>query len=630
MDTIVPIFTLVITTVFGLILIKNLSLEIQKFSAVFFAVALGIIIFTALAYFNCLFFSFPNGLILAHIEISIFILLYFVIIKPKIQILEYMAALRQTKLLIVALFIIGILLIILFNTHIIPDINGDLYTGESTYGDLPFHLSSISSIAYAQNFPPQNPFYSGRQLAYPYFINFFSAILVYEGLSPRLSIIIPGILLGLSVFVLIYDLAFILTRSIIKSILSAIFYFFNGGLGFYFFLKDYSFNITNIFNALLNPTALKEYSHLFEQNIQWGNFLSRMIVPERALLFGLPAGIILLRILFFRGNSSLPSRFEIILAAFLISLMPLLHTHSVLAFAVILPILGLISLKNNFKERLINYLLIVVLTLIFALPHMPLFLNHIVNSESFFRFHIGWMKQPSESFLWFWIKNSYLFIPLSLIALFIPKLVANQIKYLLVCAFSLFTVINLFLLSPYDWDNVKFLFWIDMFFSIASGAVLGTFIQSKFFTIQMFSIILSVTMVLSALLSIYREINVKYVLFSKEAVSVGEYLKENTGKDSIFLTYKIHNSPVNNIAGRLILMGYPGLLWTQGINYQEREGDVNRMLQGQGGLDLFNKYKVNYVVLESNDLEGIKIDRNYFNRFPIILKTQNYTVYKIN
>lgn len=559
-----------------------------------------------------------------------FVALYLIFFRPKLNIILYLKSLIQNKYLLILLVFIGIILGLLFHTHIIPSIDGDLYTGESTYGDLPFHLSTISSIAYAQNFPPQNPFYSGEQLVYPYFINFFSAILVYEGLSPRLSIIIPGMLLGLSIFVLIYDFAFTLTRSVIKSILSAVFYFFNGGLGFYFFLKDYSFNLTNIFQALLNPQQIKEYSHLFEQNIQWGNFLSRMIVPERALLFGLPAGIILLRILFFRGNSSLPSRFEIILAAFLISLMPLLHTHSVLAFAVILPILGLISLKSNFKERLINYLLIAALTLIFAVPHMPLFLNHIVNSESFFRFHFGWMKQPNESFLWFWIKNSYLFIPLSLIALFIPKLVANKIKYLLVCAFSLFAVINLSLLSPYDWDNVKFLFWIGIFFSIASAAVLGSFIQSKYFIVKILAIMISITMISSALLSIYREINVKYVLFSKEAVSVGEYLKENTNEDSVFLTYKIHNSPVNNIAGRSILMGYPGLLWTQGINYEERERDIHKMYAGQADLDLFKKYNINYVVVESYDPEGLRINRDYFNQFPKILKSQNYTIYQIN
>src|SRR5579859_3290409 len=67
----------------------------------------------------------------------------------------------------------------MFDTHILrSDGSGNLMTGESTYGDLPFHLANISQMAYGGIFPPDNPLYAGHKLAYPYLINILSAVMV--------------------------------------------------------------------------------------------------------------------------------------------------------------------------------------------------------------------------------------------------------------------------------------------------------------------------------------------------------------------------------------------------------------------------------------------------------------------
>ena len=158
----------------------------------------------------------------------------------------------KEKLLFILTIVIGLILFTLFNHHIIPSVKGNLQTGESTYGDLPFHLSIISHIAYGYKFPPDNPFYANAQLAYPYLINFFSAILVFEGWSLRLSIIIPGLMLSLSLIGLIYDFTYNLTRDGLKSFFAVLLYFFNGGLGFIFFLIDYSKSIPICLNKISN------------------------------------------------------------------------------------------------------------------------------------------------------------------------------------------------------------------------------------------------------------------------------------------------------------------------------------------------------------------------------------------
>lgn len=631
MSYLFPSFSLLLAFLLGITITKRLSIVIPKFSEFFFSISLGCVLFTAINFIFCLIFSFPTGVIISQITILVFEIFYINYYKYNLNLLPYFYALFEKKLLIILVVIIGIILFTLFNHHVLFPLKGDLYSGESTYGDLPFHLSTISSIAYGLRFPPDNPMYVGKPLVYPYLINFFSAILVYEGLTLRESIIIPGIILSFSLTILIFDFAFFLTKDNLKSFLAIILYLFNGGFGFYFFLNDYSFSVSKSFLSLLQPVNIKEYSHLFEQNIQWPNFLSRMIVPERSILFGLPIGIIILRLLFFNDHEKKSNNFDLFITAFLLSLLPLLHTHTALVMAIILPVLTLFFLKKDFwKTDLKRYLLIGSLAVILAFPLTLLFINHLDQSNHFIRLHFGWMKNPQESFFWFWFKNSYILIPLSLAILLIPKAATKSIKALLLCAFILFIFVNIILLSPYDWDNVKFLFWAGLFLDIAAASVLGYLLSKKALFIKLLTTFIIFTMVSSALLSIWREINISFVLFSKEAVELGEQIKKITPKNAIFLTYKTHNSPINNLAGRPIMMGFPGLLWVHGINYQEREKEINQIFQGKdNAINLIQKNNISFVVLEDYQPNNLNINREFFNKFPILIKNNYYTVYQV-
>ena len=125
MSSILPVITMILSLILGLIIVQKLSIALTRFSNIFFAIVLGVVLFTAINYLSCLIFSFPEGVILAHIEVTAFILLYFLLYRPKLHFRDYLLSFRQEKLLLVALFFIGILLVLLFHTHIIPNINGD-------------------------------------------------------------------------------------------------------------------------------------------------------------------------------------------------------------------------------------------------------------------------------------------------------------------------------------------------------------------------------------------------------------------------------------------------------------------------------------------------------------------------
>lgn len=627
---VVPTLTLFLSFLLGKIILSKSSIDLPDFSKLFFSFALGILLLSIIAYFGALIFGFPNGIIIGQLVIYIFIFIWSTFHNPFKDIPHLFLALLKNRLLILLLVGFTPIIYILFSTHIIPEIQGNLFTGESTYGDLPFHLSTISQIAFGYQFPPDNPMYAGIRLVYPYLINFFSAILVYEGFSLRDSVMIPGIILSLSFIVLVFDFAYIITKKSSTAFLTTLLYFFNGGVGFYYFLKDYSFNPGLIFQALLHPSQLIEYSHLFSENIQWANLLTRMLVPERSILFGIPAGIIILRFLIFRGTKKFLNIWDVILSALLASFMPILHTHTVIVFFIILPILMIYTLyKDRSKEKIKMYVIFILATILLTTIHIPAFLSQLAQSSHFMSFHFGWMTNPNESFFLFWFKNGYLLIPFSIAVLFIPK-INSQVKILQLCAFALFVLMNLVLFSPYNWDNIKFLLWIGLFFSLGAAEILQLLFVKRFLLLKILCVIIIISMISSASLSFIREINVQYELFSSDAIQVSNFVQKSTPKDALFLTYPVHNSPISNLGGRQIMMGYPGLLWTHGINYSQRQSDITEIFEGDShAKQLLKQYNISYVVLETNDPDGITINRPFFTQFAIVLQSGNYTIYHI-
>src|ERR1700719_621478 len=80
----------------------------------------------------------------------------------------------------VILFSVGLAVFLLeiFSRVLIEDAGGFSTGFINNLGDLPFHLSAISSFAQGNNFPPEDPVFAGAPFTYPFLSDFLSAILV--------------------------------------------------------------------------------------------------------------------------------------------------------------------------------------------------------------------------------------------------------------------------------------------------------------------------------------------------------------------------------------------------------------------------------------------------------------------
>ena len=91
----------------------------------------------------------------------------------------------------------------------------------------------------------------------------------------------------------------------------------------------------------------------------------------------------------------------------------------------------------------------------------------------------------------------------------------------------------------------------------------------------------------------------------------------------------VHNTPVF-LTGRRSVMGYPGHIWTHGIDPAPREKDIRQIYGGAPNAPvLMAKYGVDYVVIDPQERSVMNVNDSYFRRYPEIATIGEYHLYKI-
>jgi hypothetical protein len=182
----------------------------------------------------------------------------------------------------------------------------------NNFGDLPFHFSAITSFAYGENLPPQNPIFAGMKFTYPFLIDFLTAFFMRCGADWRGAFFVENIILSLALVGLIDLLTMQLIGNRLAALLAPLLFLFNGGAGFINFFRD----LGQFFN---DPEQAKKglvefLAHLpsaYTMNadlnlpfgkvpLRWGNLFTTLLIPQRSLLFGLPL-VALIIILWWRA-----------------------------------------------------------------------------------------------------------------------------------------------------------------------------------------------------------------------------------------------------------------------------------------------------------------------------------------
>ena len=560
-------------------------------------------------------------------------------------------------------------------THVMRiDAAGNWRVGQSTYGDLPMHLSFITGLA-GKKFPADYPFYPGARLSYPFLTDSLSSTFYLLGSSLQAAVILPAVLMMALCYMGVIILARDMTGGKKTALLAAALFFLNGGLGFLYdfdlaggtweaqesaslltrigqtvsgWFSTVSERISNILTGYYKtPTNQPD-----PNNLRWSNVICDMMVPQRTLL----GGWCMVIPCFYLLNSEFRARMideenngsGLILLGIWAGALPLIHTHSFLALA--LASFGamcydlihgdpkVMLARRSRGSILLYYVLYAAIAAALAVPQLVCFTfaqTFQEGSRSFITAQFNWVNNPNgqgmrDLYLWFYIKNIGLPF-LALIAAAFDRKPRNRRIFAMVIPIVLAAEFIRFQPNEYDNNKLFYLAWMLCCMIIADWCS-GLWERLRGFGGRRFlAVAAAVVTFMSAGLTIWRECVSDYVAYSKETVEAGQFVKEETAPDAVFMTGTQHLNPVISIAGRTIVCGPDLWLYWHGFDTRQRQEELAAFFEDpEGNLDIAEKYSAEYVYVSSYERNSYDVDEEALERIGMkVFENREASIYRL-
>jgi hypothetical protein len=309
-------------------------------------------------------------------------------------------------------------------------------------------------------------------------------------------------------------------------------------------------------------------------------------------------------------------------------LLPLVHAHS---FVVVMAMAGCLALIHI---RWRQWFAFFAVASAIAIPQLLWStLNSAVHASSFFAWEVGW-DHGQENPIIFWLNNTGLFIPLIFAAVLwkgdgyvVPRRVLLFYLPFALC----FIIPNFVKMAPWIWDNIKVLFY----WWLASAPIVALLLaklwrQGRIQRIIAAVLFVSVTLAGALDVAGIALRSVKYQVFDTDGIRFAELVKDQTAPRSLVIHAPVHNTPVF-LTGRRSLMGYPGHIWTHGLEFVQREGEIKRIYLGMPDADqLLRKHGVEYAVIGPHEKVITPVNEAFFSsRFQKVGEVGGYALYKI-
>ncbi len=522
--------------------------------------------------------------------------------------------------------------------------------GSNNLGDLPFHLGAIFSFTEGNNFPPQNPSFSGARFSYPFIADFLTACFMRFGADVKDALFLQNFSWAFSLLIILERFSEKLTGSKLAGRIAPILLFFSGGLGYIGFFKDLGDQGKSVWEFLWSLP--RDYT--IGEEFRWGNSMVVLFITQRSLLLGMPLTVVVLGYLWkvftngFTDASKIEDGSRALLfyrSPFLVGLLagtlPLIHLHSLAVLFVVTAFLFAIR-----PDRWREWIAFGVGVCVVALPELIWTMSGTATETSkFFGWHFGW-DRGDTNVLWFWIKNTGIVIPVLIAGIYLlfsqqrgstetseikdqrPK--AKELLLFYIPFIFLFVVSNAAKLAPWEWDNIKVLiYWFVGSLPLIAYTIAWAWQEGRI--LKVVAGVGFTLLILAGMLDVWRTASGqnKIKVFDTDAIRVAVQIRAKTPPDALFLNAPTYNSAVV-LSGRRSFMRYSGHLASHGIDYLPREEDVKRIYSGGGAADiLLKKDEIEYVLISPEERNSLGANEEFFKKYPVIAESGPYRVYQI-
>ena len=512
----------------------------------------------------------------------------------------------------------GVILAILFLAFAIRAFSQVIFVEDGTVkvlspnnlGDICLHLTQINFLASNPHYWPENPIYAFDKLRYPIGIDIFNAELKLIGISPNSGIILVAFLGSLLTLRALF---------LFGGPFAVAAFLFNGGLVGFMFFQSW-------------PWQLADY----QTDIAWKSIPLALFVTQRGLLYAIPAGLLLIT----HWRRTFDSQTDRPHLPFwgewlLYCTMPLFHLHTFIFLSFLLLWWFLFG-DTNWRGHLIRLVAFSFIPATFfvygvtgfgktgALALEPGWTSVAEANEHWQ--HFWWFRQlPDGAQLpMVWLLNFGLVLPLAIVLLFYLCFSRGidvwrtrfRMRQILFPAIAMFILCAFVRFAPWDWDNTKLFFWAYMLMMAAIWEMFLSrwhpLIRVPFLFLLFFSGFISLVGGLAP-----NEEHGYGIGEQAEWTQVDDALK-GFPAEAVFATYPTYNHPAL-VTGHRVVLGFPGHLWSHGLEYRPEEEQLNKvMLAGPGWESLCSKLKIDYLFWGRFEQEHYAGTAHSWDSYPVV------------
>jgi len=412
----------------------------------------------------------------------------------------------------------------------------------NNFGDVSLHIQYIRSMASGARFWPDNPAFAGDLLRYPLGIDLYNALWEILGVPIDSHLFLTG-------FAATVAAVSMLHRWMGWWGVGA--FFLNGGLANWKVLQT-----GRIFD--------------FQNALAWKSFLLSLWITQRGFLFAVPAGVYVIKMVTetLLGERTL-RREEKVVCALLWASLALFHLHT---FFILSLALGIFLVFY----RQLRLMVEVALPAVAAGLVFVVFSMRGLTRPGVLHLQPGWLAGQGNLF-WFWLVNlgPWLFFAAAGLFLAFRKPFAG-LRWIAISAFLLFAVFTVVMVAPWDWDNIKVLVWLYLFISwIAWRTWVGRLPGAAALLVGVLAFSSGAIAVLSSLPGYSSGAE----LYKASEVWDAKAALAALPADSVLAAAPDPNHPAA-FWGAKVAMGYPGHVWSHGINSTVREGQIESIFRG--------------------------------------------------
>lgn len=451
-----------------------------------------------------------------------------------------------------------------------------------------FHLIQILQMGTLKWWQFGSPYFAGDFINYPFLINLFSGGLIHMGSGLLAAFHLPTFFLSISLIVLIWHLG--------KNL--------SFGKFFLLLLLAGSLFANNVSYLIKGFPDLAEAAVRFPlEPIAFQSFTFSFLLFQRTFVLG--ACLFLCAYLAFLAYLKSGFRQSLIWTGILAGLLPFVHTHSFVAFGLMLIGALLSALINKNKAVAIKIAHIILLFAVVSLPQIILLLLlPKFNLGGVPLLRLGWLSNPEQAWgvklpspdsniflpwllLQFWNFGLLLILPLLLFKTVLKKN-SWTLQTISGGALALWIIPNLVQFQAWDYDNNKF-FAYAILLSLTALLLWAKELQfkKKLFITGLIAIIIATALPLS-IYRIYQLIyfsgNARKIIFTPVQQQTAEWIKNNTPDTTVLITgsNQTPDSPsylAGSLSARNNSEGFFLWLYTHNIDFSERLKNISLFLQ---------------------------------------------------